>query len=31
MKEYISNFAPLIIDFIAFKNALGIKYETGSY
>lgn len=31
MKEYISNLAPLIKEFIAFKNALGIKYETGSY
>lgn len=31
MKEYISNFTPLIKDFISFKNALGIKYETGSY
>lgn len=31
MRKYISNLAPLINDFIEFKNALGIKYETGSY
>ena len=31
MNEYVSNLAPLIIDFLAFKNALGIQYHTGSY
>lgn len=31
MREYISNLAPSINDFIEFKNALGIKYETASY
>lgn len=31
MNNYISNLAPLISDFISFKNALGIKYKTGSY
>jgi len=31
MREYISNLAPSIKEFIEFKNAIGIKYETGSY
>ena len=31
MNEYVSNLAPLIIDFLEFKNALGIQYLTGSY
>jgi integrase len=31
MNKYISKFAPLINDFIAFKNALGIEYKTGKY
>lgn len=31
MNKYVSNFAPFIVDFIEFKNALGIKYQTGSY
>lgn len=31
MNEYISNLAPLIVHFIAFKNALGIEYKTGGY
>ncbi len=30
MNEYISNLSPLIIDFIEFKNALGIEYKTSS-
>ena len=31
MNEYVSNLAPLIINFLEFKNALGIQYHTGSY
>lgn len=31
MRNFTSNFAPSIRSFIEFKNALGIKYETGSY
>ena len=31
MNNYVSNFAPLIKDFMEFKNALGIQYKTGSY
>lgn len=31
MRTYISNLAPSITDFIEFKHALGIKYETASY
>ena len=31
MNKYISNLAPLIIDFIEFKNALGIEYKTGKH
>ena len=31
MRTYISNLAPLINDFLEFKHALGIKYETASY
>lgn len=31
MNNYVSNLAPLIKDFIEFKNALGIQYKTGSY
>ena len=31
MSQYISNLKPLIEDFLEFKNALGIKYVTGSY
>jgi len=31
MKNYISNLAPLINDFIQFKNALGFKYKTSEY
>ena len=31
MNEYVSNLEPLIIDFLEFKNALGIQYHTGSY
>lgn len=30
MKGYISELAPFIIDFIKFKNSLGIQYTTGS-
>ncbi len=31
MNEYISKLAPLIIEFIEFKNALGIEYKTSRY
>ena len=31
MNEYASNLAPLITDFIEFKNALGIEYKTSRY
>lgn len=31
MRTYISNLAPLINDFLEFKHALGIKYDTASY
>lgn len=31
MKQYISNLKAFIEDFLEFKNALGIKYVTGSY
>lgn len=31
MRKFISNLAPSIKEFIEFKNALGIKYETASY
>ena len=31
MNEYISELAPLIIEFIEFKNALGIEYKTSRY
>lgn len=31
MNNYISNLAPLIDEFIKFKNALGIKYKTSEY
>lgn len=31
MKQCISNLKPFIEDFLEFKNALGIKYDTGSY
>lgn len=31
MTKYISNFAPFIVHFIKFKNALGIQYKTGSH
>lgn len=31
MNKYISNLAPLITDFIEFKNSLDIEYKTGAY
>lgn len=31
MNEFISKLAPQIINFIEFKNALGIQYVTGAY
>jgi integrase len=31
MSEYISNLAPLLIDFVEFKNSLGIKYKSAVY
>lgn len=31
MNEYVSNFAPLIIEFLEFKNSLGFQYNTGTY
>ena len=31
MNEYISKLAPLITEFIEFKNALGIEYKTSRY
>lgn len=31
MREYVSNLALLITEFVEFKNSLGIQYYTGSY
>lgn len=31
MNDYISNLKPFILDFLEFKNALGIQYVTGAY
>ena len=31
MHEFTSNLKPLIEDFLKFKHALGIKYDTGSF
>ena len=28
MREFTSNLAPKLKDFLSYKNALGIKYET---